>query len=46
MKLAVASGLSMVVAKLFFLWPQKTTKCFTIYCVSKVVLRYLPFYLD
>ena len=31
---AVASGLLMVVAK-FILWPKTTTKCFTIYCVSK-----------
>ena len=45
MNLAVANGLLMVVAK-FVLWPKKkTTKCFTIYCVSKVMLRYLPLYL-
>ena len=31
---AVAGGLLMVVAK-FVSWPKKTTKCFTIYCVSK-----------
>ena len=40
----VASGLLMVVAK-FVLWFKETTKCFTIYCVSNVILRYLPFYL-
>ena len=42
MHVAVANGLLMVVAK-FVLWPKKTTKCSTIYCVSKVFLRYLPF---
>ena len=44
MNLADANGLLMVVAK-FVLLPKKTTKCFTIYCVSKVILRYLPLYL-
>ena len=34
MNVAVANGLLMVVAK-FVLWPKKTKKCFTIYCVSK-----------
>ena len=43
--MAVASGLLMIVAK-FVLWPKKKTiKSFTIYCVSKVILRYLPLYL-
>ena len=41
---ADANGLLMVMAK-FVLWPKKTTKGFTIYCVSKLILRYLPFYL-
>ena len=45
MNVSDANGLLMVVAK-FVLWPKKTTKCFTIYCVSKVILRYLPLYLD
>ena len=44
MNVVDAHGLLMVVAK-FVLWPKKTTKCFTIYCVSKVILRYLPLYL-
>ena len=44
MNVAVANGLLMVVAK-FVLWPKKTTKWVTIYCLSKVILRYLPFYL-
>ena len=42
--MAVASALLMVVAK-FVLWPKKTTKWFAIYWVSKVILRYLRFYL-
>ena len=41
---ADANGLLMVVAK-FVLWRKKTTKFFTIHCVSQVILRYLPFYL-
>ena len=44
MNVAVTNSLLMVVAN-FVLWPKITTKCFTIYCVSKVILRYLPFYL-
>ena len=44
MNLAVASGLLVVVAQFDF-WPKKTTKCFTIYCVSELILRYLPLYL-
>ena len=41
---ADANVLLMVMAK-FVLWPKKTTKYFTTYCVSKVILRHLPFYL-
>ena len=41
---AVAGGLFMVLPKLV-LRPKTKTACFTIYCVSKVILRYLPFYL-
>ena len=44
MNVADAIGLLMVVAR-FVLWPKNTTKCFTIYCVFKVILRYQPFYL-
>ena len=44
MIVADANGLLMVVAN-FVLWPKKITKCFTIYCVFKIILRYLPFYL-
>ena len=34
MNLVDANGLLMVLA-MFVSWPKKTTKCFTIYCVSK-----------
>ena len=42
MNVADANGLLMVVAKVCFV-AEKDNKMF--HCVSKVILRYLPFYL-